>query len=115
MNFNGNFNSHSDDSWIDVHNPNMDVDCDDPPTNCPGIALEKYTAAGVSKAKKQSYFSKKNYKSLLCFCAFADRPRVRVGQDQGEDERREELLQVQGRRRGETGIWHFILLKDRIV
>ncbi len=44
---------YSDDSWIDVHNPNMDVDCDDPPAACPGITLEKYTAAGVCKAEKQ--------------------------------------------------------------
>ncbi len=55
MNFNGNFNLHSDDSWIDVHNPNMDVDCDDPPADCPGIALEKYTAAGVSNIQNSPF------------------------------------------------------------
>ena len=55
MNYNGKFNVHSDDSWIDVHNPNMDVDCDDPPADCPGIALEKYTAAGVSNIQNSPF------------------------------------------------------------
>ncbi len=38
------------------------------------------------------------------FWAHADGACVRVGQNKGEDERRKELLQVQGRRWGETGI-----------